>query len=89
MMTKEICIRCGKETEYDVSTPITIRRFFIEGSGQLCEECWHSVFNKTDGPQLDPQPSVQQDAEKKESLLSWDFRLKGLPEGIKIGWSES
>ena len=43
---KELCVRCGKETKYDTSTPITLRRYFIEGAGQLCEECWKEVFNR-------------------------------------------
>lgn len=36
---KELCIRCGKEIEYDISTPVDMRRFYVEGSGLLCEEC--------------------------------------------------
>lgn len=43
---KELCIRCGKETEYDVHTPVNIRRFYIDGSGQLCEECWRELYEK-------------------------------------------
>ena len=38
------CIRCGKETEYDINTPITVRRYFVEGAGQLCEECFHILY---------------------------------------------
>ena len=45
-MNKELCIRCGKETEYDVHTPITIRRYYIEGSGQLCEDCWRELYGR-------------------------------------------
>ena len=36
---KEKCTRCGRETEYEVSTPVTVRRYYVEGAGQLCEEC--------------------------------------------------
>lgn len=43
---KELCIRCGKETEYDVHTPVNIRRFYINGSEQLCEECWRELYEK-------------------------------------------
>lgn len=43
---KELCIRCGKETEYDVHTPVNIRRFYIDGSEQLCEECWRELYEK-------------------------------------------
>ena len=38
------CIRCGKETEYDINTPITVRRYFVEGAGQLCEACFHVLY---------------------------------------------
>ena len=38
------CIRCGKETEYDINTPKTVRRYFVEGAGQLCEECFHKLY---------------------------------------------
>jgi len=41
---KERCIRCGKETEYDVSTPVTVRRWYVEGSGQLCEQCYFILY---------------------------------------------
>ena len=41
---KERCIRCGKETEYDVSTPVTVRRWYVEGSGQLCEQCFYELY---------------------------------------------
>ncbi len=41
---KERCIRCGVETEYDVSTPVTVRRWYVEGSGQLCEQCYFTLY---------------------------------------------
>ncbi len=43
-MAKEKCIRCGRETEYNVSTPVTVRRWYIEGSGQLCEMCFYELY---------------------------------------------
>ena len=41
---KELCIRCGKETEYDINTPVKVRRYFIEGAGQLCEDCFQDLY---------------------------------------------
>ena len=43
-MAKELCIRCGKETPYDINTPITLRRYYIVGSGQLCEKCFYELY---------------------------------------------
>ena len=44
MMSKYICIRCNKPTQYDQSTTITFCLYIIEGSGQLCEECFTQVY---------------------------------------------
>lgn len=43
-MEKELSLRCGKETPYDISTPITLRRWYVEGAGQLCEACWRKLW---------------------------------------------
>jgi hypothetical protein len=43
-MAKELCIRCGKETPYDTNTPITLRRYYIEGSGQVCLLCYQELY---------------------------------------------
>ena len=29
----ELCIRCNKPTPYHPNTPITLRRYYVEGSG--------------------------------------------------------
>jgi len=44
MMAKELCIRCGKPTIYYPDTPITLRRYYIEGSGQLCPDCFAILY---------------------------------------------
>jgi len=41
---KEKCIRCGVESEYNVSTPVTVIRWYVEGSGQLCEQCYFTLY---------------------------------------------
>lgn len=40
----ENCIRCGCPTPYDINTPIHLRRYFVEGSGQLCEQCFSQLY---------------------------------------------
>ena len=44
VIMKELCIRCNKPTPYDINTPITVRRYFVEGAGQLCEECFNILY---------------------------------------------
>ena len=45
----DLCVRCGKPTAYDPSTPITLRRYFVEGAGQLCEECYYHLWPRALG----------------------------------------
>jgi hypothetical protein len=40
----ELCIRCNKPTPYHPDTPITLRRYYVEGSGQLCPLCWQELY---------------------------------------------
>ena len=40
----ELCIRCNSPTPYDQSTPITLRRYYVEGSGQLCPLCYQELY---------------------------------------------
>ena len=44
--TKEKCIVCRAETPYNFNTPIAERKYYIEGSGQLCENCYYSIYIK-------------------------------------------
>lgn len=41
---KDKCVRCGKETEYEINSPVEIRRWYVEGSGQLCEKCFYELY---------------------------------------------
>lgn len=36
---KDKCVICGKETQYDINTPINFRYNYVEGAGQVCKEC--------------------------------------------------
>jgi hypothetical protein len=37
----DTCVLCGKETEYPKKLHIDYRMHYIEGAGQLCEECFN------------------------------------------------
>jgi len=44
---KDRCVICNAETEYDHSTHIDNREYYIEGSGQLCPPCYHPIMIDT------------------------------------------
>ncbi|MBQ6702167.1 MAG: hypothetical protein IJN17_04355 [Clostridia bacterium] len=35
----ERCVICGALTDISVDTPIDLRRFYVEGCGQVCVKC--------------------------------------------------
>ena len=35
----DLCIHCRKVTRYTTNTPVQLRMGYIEGAGQLCENC--------------------------------------------------
>jgi len=43
---KDNCVCCGKETEYDREAHIDFRMYYVEGAGQLCEECWKKIYKE-------------------------------------------
>jgi len=46
---KDCCVACGVETEYYDTTHIDARRFYIEGAGQLCKDCFEKIINEKRG----------------------------------------
>ena len=34
------CVLCASRTEYTLTTPIDMRKYYIEGCGQLCKKCY-------------------------------------------------
>ena len=43
----ELCIRCNKPTPYHSNTQITLRCYFVEGSGQRCPLCYQELYGMT------------------------------------------
>lgn len=41
--SEEPCVLCFGKTGFLVKTPISLRRFYVEGVGQLCESCYYSL----------------------------------------------
>lgn len=43
---KEMCVLCGRETQYSKDDNISVRRNYVEGCGQLCDDCCGKVKKK-------------------------------------------
>ena len=43
---KDVCVSCGVETAYDVSTHVDMRNGYVEGLGQLCSACYNNGTNR-------------------------------------------
>ncbi len=41
---KEKCVMCSSKTEYDIHTHIDLREYYIEGSGQMCRDCYLRIY---------------------------------------------
>ena len=39
------CQICGMETPYKKADNINVRKYYIEGAGQLCECCYKDVYS--------------------------------------------
>lgn len=42
--TLETCVSCGKQTDIPKERNISERRFYIEGAGQLCRDCYYQLY---------------------------------------------
>jgi len=40
----EKCVMCGKELDIPTDRNINLRSHYIEGMGQVCSECYNSVY---------------------------------------------
>ena len=45
-MQTETCINCGTDTQVSINKPVDVRYHYVEGAGQLCEECWNKIYKK-------------------------------------------
>jgi hypothetical protein len=60
-MTKDTCVLCGVETQYDFETHIDLRYGYVEGVGQVCKNCF-------DKPTLKLQEDYQVPKNLKQDL---------------------
>jgi len=43
-MMKDKCVNCKRETLYDKETHVDFRLGYVEGTGQLCLDCWEVIY---------------------------------------------
>ena len=41
----EKCVYCGKITTVPKAMPIHKRSYYIDGTGQLCQNCFNKIYN--------------------------------------------
>ena len=44
----EICIVCGCMTDVPKNRPISLRKNYVQGGGQLCGECFRHIYHTDD-----------------------------------------
>ena len=42
----EKCANCNKQTDIPIDMHIDLRECYIEGAGQLCRECYFTIYKK-------------------------------------------
>ena len=42
---KDDCVNCGEEAPYWHTDHLDLRKFYVEGAGQLCSTCWEKIFD--------------------------------------------
>lgn len=45
---KDKCVSCGVETDFESTTDVNYRFYYVEGGGQLCKKCYNRVFPDED-----------------------------------------
>lgn len=42
---KDLCVVCKKESHHDKDEHILVRIGYVEGTGQLCLDCYFSIYD--------------------------------------------
>jgi len=40
----EVCVSCGAQTKVPRTTHIDMRHYYVEGAGQLCNDCGEKLY---------------------------------------------
>lgn len=68
---KELCIRCGHPTPYEINTPVEIREWYVDGSGQFCEQCFSQLYSSSSAPSIIPtQAEETEEREEHEQIIT-------------------
>lgn len=42
---RDRCVICGRETDMKKDLPIAMRKYYVEGAGQLCRKCYLELYS--------------------------------------------
>jgi len=45
VLVHEVCVSCNKVTEELIVEPVQNRKYYVEGAGQLCKDCYSKIYN--------------------------------------------
>jgi|TARA_Y100000310_G_C20564740_1_gene754890 hypothetical protein len=51
---KDLCTSCGTTTQHNKFDHIDMRKYYVEGAGQLCYDCYMRVYFKDSEGTLPP-----------------------------------
>jgi len=38
------CVSCGLDTDFDTTSDVNYRFYYVDGGGQLCKKCYNRIF---------------------------------------------
>tara|TARA_Y100000310_G_C20607456_1_gene776265 strand:- start:1242 stop:1448 length:207 start_codon:yes stop_codon:yes gene_type:complete len=51
---KDVCVSCGEATQHNKLDHIDMRKYYVEGAGQLCYDCYMRIYFRDSESTLPP-----------------------------------
>lgn len=72
-MKTEKCVLCGRDTGIETETPVSHRKNYIIGGGQLCEKCYSDIYTASDSQDITPPKKKPKSPKKALKTASYVF----------------
>lgn len=76
-MAKDKCVMCGEETPYEQTVHIDYRAGYIEGAGQLCNDCYTGNTTLSIPRSMVKNTPNDQELGEKIREMYWETRSGG------------